>query len=204
MSQIKLTKNELRSQQERLGQLQKYLPTLQLKKAMLQLEVNQADYELENLKKNYQKEKKENETFQKLLTDANAYLLFEGTKVSEVKKRYENIAGAEIPFFEDVIFEDLNYFFFDTPFWIDHAMLLLRSLVTAKQKIHVVKEKKRVLEKELREVSIRVNLFEKIMIPRTLAHIKKIKVFLGDQELASISQAKVAKEKIMKKKLKSK
>ena len=60
-------------------------------------------------------------------------------------------------------------------------------------------EKKRLLEQELREVSIRVNLFEKIMIPRTLQNIKKIKVFLGDQQLAAISQAKVAKRKILEK-----
>ena len=201
MARIKLTKNELRSQQEKLGQLQKYLPTLQLKKAMLQLEVNQVNFELANLNEAYQKEKKENETFQKLLTDENAYLLFEGTKVVEVKKRYENIAGADIPFFEEVIFEDPNYAFFKIPFWVDSALLSLRLLVIAKEKIRVIEEKKRVLEKELREVSIRVNLFEKIMIPRTLGNIKKIKVFLGDQELASVAQAKVAKEKIMKKKL---
>ena len=57
-------------------------------------------------------------------------------------------------------------------------------------------EKKAALDKELREVSIRVNLFEKVLIPRSEANIKKIKVFLGDMELAAVSQAKVAKTKI--------
>jgi len=41
-----------------------------------------------------------------------------------------------------------------------------------------------------------VNLFEKILIPRAKKNIKKIKVFLGDQELAAVSRAKVAKNKI--------
>jgi V/A-type H+/Na+-transporting ATPase subunit D len=76
----------------------------------------------------------------------------------------------------------------------------LKELIVAKAKINVAEEKKAILEKELREVSIRVNLFEKILIPRTQRHIKKIKVFLGDQELASVAQAKVAKAKILKKK----
>ena len=49
MAQIKLTKMELRDQQYKLKQLQKYLPTLQLKKAMLQTEVNNAVYEIEGL-----------------------------------------------------------------------------------------------------------------------------------------------------------
>jgi V/A-type H+-transporting ATPase subunit D len=76
----------------------------------------------------------------------------------------------------------------------------LRSLIIANEKINVMEEKRKILEKELREVSIRVNLFEKVMIPRTLENIKKIKVFLGDQQLASVAQAKVAKKKILKRK----
>ena len=197
MAQIKLTKNELRDQQLRLNQLEKYLPTLQLKKAMLQVEVNNAIYEIEGFRKAYKDEKEKNEIFQSLLTDPEARPLFEGTTILEVKKRYENIAGAEIPFFESVVFEEVDYALFDTPLWIDDALESLRSLISAKEKIHVVEEKKSILEKELREVSIRVNLFEKVMIPRTKANIKKIKVFLGDQELASVAQAKVAKNKII-------
>ena len=66
-------------------------------------------------------------------------------------------------------------------------------------KIDIAHEKKKALEDEFREVSIRVNLFEKILIPRALRNIKKIKVFLGDQQLAAVSQAKVAKRKILEK-----
>ncbi|EKE22261.1 MAG: hypothetical protein ACD_7C00009G0002, partial [uncultured bacterium] len=71
----------------------------------------------------------------------------------------------------------------------------LQEMISLKEKINVEEEKKRSLEKELKDVSIRVNLFEKILIPRTLKNIKKIKIFLGDQELAAISQAKIAKLK---------
>ena len=46
---LKLTKFELRSQQTRLTQFQRYLPTLQLKKAMLQFEVMAADMEIARL-----------------------------------------------------------------------------------------------------------------------------------------------------------
>ncbi|MCB1081179.1 MAG: V-type ATP synthase subunit D, partial [Chlamydiia bacterium] len=92
---------------------------------------------------------------------------------------------------------------FDTPLWVDSGMEKLRELVIAKAKVSVVEEKKKILEKELREVSIRVNLFEKILIPRTQGNIKKIRVFLGDQELSSVAQAKVAKAKILKKKKES-
>ena len=197
---IKLTKNELRDQQYKLKQLEKYLPTLQLKKAMLQTEVNNAIYEIEKLTAVFMEQKRECESFQSLLTDPDAIILFQGTQVVEIEKRYENIAGAEIPFFERVQFDDTDYSLFDTPLWIDSGMEQLKQLVVEKAKIEVVEEKKMILEKELREVSIRVNLFEKILIPRTQRNIKKIKVFLGDQELASVAQAKVAKAKILKKK----
>lgn len=56
------------------------------------------------------------------------------------------------------------------------------------------------MEHEFNEVSIRVNLFEKVLIPRTEDNIKKITIFLGDQQLAAVSQAKVAKAKIIAKK----
>ncbi|MFN0065614.1 MAG: hypothetical protein ACKVOH_05190 [Chlamydiales bacterium] len=49
MAEIKLTKNELRAQQIKLGQLRKYLPTLQLKKAMLQTQVNEVRLEIRRL-----------------------------------------------------------------------------------------------------------------------------------------------------------
>ena len=196
---IKLTKNELRDQQFRLMQLQKYLPTLQLKKAMLQAEVSQALLEIETLKEAYLEEKKRSARFQLLLTDPSSAYLMRGTSVADVKKRYENIAGIDIPHFENVVFQPAEYTLFDTPLWLDSALAKLRHLVIAREKVLVAREKKERLEKELREVSIRVNLFEKVMIPRTQKNIKKIKVFLGDQELAAIAQAKVAKNKIMQK-----
>ena len=53
MAEIKLTKNELRSQQNKLNQLEKYLPTLQLKKAMLQIEVNEARLEISKCEEDF-------------------------------------------------------------------------------------------------------------------------------------------------------
>lgn len=200
MAGVKLTKNELRDQQFKLKQLQKYLPTLQLKKAMLQVEVNTARYEIESLKKAFTVEKKQNEEYQSLLVDPNSIYLFQAVEIIQVKKRYENIAGAEVPCFESIDFEPADYPLFDTPLWLDSALDMLRSLVTANEKIKVANEKKQVLEKELREVSIRVNLFEKILIPRAETSIKKIKIFLGDQQLAAVAQAKIAKVKILKRK----
>jgi V/A-type H+-transporting ATPase subunit D len=201
MAEIKLTKNELRSQQNRLNLLLKYLPTLQLKKALLQLEVSEARIEIETAREEFDREEQLTNAFASVLTDPIWMPIQEMVKVSSVKKRYENIAGVEVPYLDDVEFSPFSYALFDTPAWLDGALIHLKKLVKGKVRLHIAEEKRNALEKELREVSIRVNLFEKVLIPRAEGNIKKIKVFLGDQQLAAVSRAKVAKTKIQEAKL---
>lgn len=200
MAEIKYTKTELRQQQLKLSQLEKYLPTLQLKKAMLQLEINQVIGDLEHLGVILSDTEQKIRDYQQLLSDRDAEPLFVASTIVEVKKRYENIAGVEIPVFEEIVFQEADYPLFDTPYWLESAITDTRHLVETREKMEILTEKKRLLEKELRDVSIRVNLFEKIMIPRTKKNIKKIKIFLGDQQLAAVSQAKVSKRKILERK----
>lgn len=204
MAQIKYTKTELRSQQHRLSQLQKYLPTLQLKKALLRLEVQQVEAQLEAAFAELQVQEQRLERFSSLLTDRDAHPLFDATAVSNVEKRYENIAGVEVPFFERVVFAQKNYSLFDTPVWMESAISGIEEFIVSREKIKVLREKKLLLAKELREVSIRVNLFEKILIPRTTGNISRIRIFLGDQMLAAVAQAKVSKRKIQERKAASK
>ena len=54
----------------------------------------------------------------------------------------------------------------------------------------------RLLSKELRTTSQRVNLFEKVKIPETKANIKKIGVFLGDEQVAAVVRSKISKKKL--------
>lgn len=197
MAEIKFTKTELRAQQLKLDRLRKYLPTLQLKKAMLQVEVNQAQIEIEALAGEFALSQEKVGKFSALLTERSASDLFSAVKVRQVDRIHENIAGVDIPLFERVIFEPPAYALFDTPVWFESAILGIKELIVVREKIKIAEEKKHALEKELREVSIRVNLFEKILIPRAQENIKKIKIFLGDQQLAAVSQAKVAKKKIL-------
>jgi len=200
---LKFTKTELRSQQVRLTQFRRYLPTLQLKKAMLQFEVMAADFEIARLSDDLSISRKQVDAFSPFLVEKVSVNLIEHANILQVKKRYENIAGVEIPILEKIVFRDPEYFLFDTPAWTDQATEILRELVTVREKISIALEKKRALQKELRDVSIRVNLFEKILIPRSQDNISKIRIFLGDQQLAAVAQAKVAKQKIEKRKARS-
>jgi V/A-type H+-transporting ATPase subunit D len=197
MAEIKMTKNELRDQQSKLNQLLKYLPTLQLKKALLQVEVAETRHALEAIGASYAEQKKVVDDFSALFAQSLYCDISPFTRVEKIEKTYENIAGAEVPIFTGCTFASLTYNFFDTPIWLEGAIAGIQKLNTIEAHRKVMHEKLLILEKELREVSIRVNLFEKVLIPRCEQIIKKIKVFLGDQLLAAVSQAKVAKTKIL-------
>lgn len=197
MAQVKLTKTELRIQQINLAQLKKYLPTLQLKKAMLQSEINLAQQEIDLLMQTLIAEESKVNQYSALFTEKNNAPFLSAVRVQKVHVAYENIAGVDIPIFKEVIFSDPTYSLFDTPIWYEAAIEGVKSLLILQEKIKIVEDKKKALAKDLREVSIRVNLFEKIMIPRAMENIKRIKIFLGDQQLAAVSQAKVAKKKIL-------
>lgn len=200
MADIKLTKNELRDQQVKLAQLQKYLPTLQLKKAMLQVQASEVKAEIAALKSDFKNVLSEVNHFSVLLRENLGIDSKDFVKSAGVQKSYENIAGVEIPRYEGMVFEKISYSLFESPLWLDAAITKMRAMIVLEAKVDVAEEKKRAIENELREVSIRVNLFEKIMIPKAMDNIKVIKVFLGDQQLAAVARAKVAKKKIEAKK----
>lgn len=196
MSQVRLTKNELRNQQLKATQLTRYLPTLQLKKAMLQQEVNTVSQILDEAKNKFGQFKDRLLPMAQLFEKEGMGEFFKALKIDEVFTHIENIAGVDIPVFSHLTFHESHFDGMKTPVWWDYALVQLKSLIVESEKLKWIEKKKKILEKELREVSIRVNLFEKVLIPRTLANIKKIKIFLGDLQLSAVSQAKVAKSKI--------
>jgi len=123
---IKLTKNELRTQQTRFNQFQRYLPTLQLKKAMLQFEVSIATAEIQKLVNDHDAIWARVVDFSPLLVEKVTVNIVEYADILHVKKHYENIAGVEIPIFKSVVFKEPEYFLFDTPVWTERATEILR------------------------------------------------------------------------------
>ncbi len=196
MAELRLTKAELRNQTLRLAQLLKYLPTLQLKKALLQAEVLNAHQELEILLGRVEEQRLAVERLQPLLA-ADSEFDPELVKVEKVHKTFENVAGVELPKLETVEFAPIHLSLFESPAWADGLIATVKHFLVSIEKAGVGEQKLHALQKELREVSTRVNLFEKILIPRTQKAIKRIKVFLGDLEMSAIAQSKVAKEKIL-------
>lgn len=197
MAEVKLTKSELKDQRQKLTQLERYLPTLQLKKALLQAEVVTARALRDSLEKDWQLSFKQLHKQCQLINLEPTLRLEHLIVETKIEKTIENIAGAELPLLQGVTFQEAPLNLFDSPPWADALIELLKTAKTKKCGLDIAKERVQILENELSEVSVRVNLFEKVLIPTCKEHIKKIKIFLGDMELAAVAQAKVAKRKII-------
>jgi len=199
MAKIRLTKTELKKKKDELKMFQRYLPTLQLKKQQLQLEVRSVQTRLAQLEAACATLEKEYEPWvavfseqQKARTSNGAPLL----KISAIKTDTGNIAGVSIPVFQGVEFEKSQYDLFITPPWVDRALNLLERLLSARMELEVVTKQRDLLAHELRITTQRVNLFEKVKIPETIAIIRKIRIYLGDQQTAQVVRGKIAKRKV--------
>jgi len=79
------------------------------------------------------------------------------------------------------------------PAWVDALAERLADVAEARTRIQVAAERVRILGRAERRITQRVNLFEKILIPRTRKHIERIQIWLGDLGRAAVVQAKLAK-----------
>ena len=116
--------------------------------------------------------------------------------VKNIKKGFSNIAGVKIPVYEGADFNRGDYDLYETPLWIDLAADRMEKALSLDLEASVLDEQVRLLAKELRTTSQRVNLFEKVKIPETKANIKKISVYLGDQQVSEVVRSKISKKKI--------
>lgn len=198
---IKLTKNEEKVQKDRLKQYQRYLPTLQLKKQQLQMVIMQTRAELE------QKEAERGQMIGDL--DDWVAVFAENNIFDEEKKldnliepdtvisKKENIAGVTVPKFVELTFKDISYDIDDYPLWVDTALIKLREIARLDALVSTLRKQEELLEKELRATSQRVNLFEKVKIPEAKENIRKIGVYLGDQQTAAVVRGKISKKKLV-------
>lgn len=195
MAKIKLTKGELKRQRDSLRQYERYLPTLQLKKQQLQLEILQQSNLAAEKKHALEKKKEAVLSWAGLLAEPGVNLK-EWITPFNILTGEKNVAGVDLPVFERVDFREADYDLFITPMWVDFAVEALRNIVTLEEEIAVIKKEINILRHELRITTQRVNLFEKIKIPDAMEAIRIIKIYIGDQMANAVGRSKIAKRKI--------
>ncbi len=195
MGKIKFTKGELKRQRDALRQYERYLPTLQLKKQQLQIEVLRQVTICEEKRRDQAEKRAAVEVWAGLLADPGVTIRLR-VKPFEVITGLRNIAGVDLPLFDHVEFNPSGYDLFTTPLWVDAAIEALRELVSIRKEINVLEEGIRILRHELRITTQRVNLFEKVKIPEAKEAIRRIKIYIGDQTANAVGRSKIAKRKI--------
>ena len=195
MAKIKLTKNELKVQKDALKMYRRYLPTLTLKKQQLQAEIRTIEAKAETVKKEKAALERGFNSWIAVFSERDAFP--DGIiTVSNIRKGYGNIAGVEIPTFEGADFARGDYDLYETPLWVDIAANHMEKAMLLDLEAEVLFEQVRLLEAELLATSQRVNLFEKVKIPETQENIKKISIYLADQQVSAVVRSKISKRKI--------
>lgn len=195
MAKIKLTKNEQKVQKDALKMYQRYLPTLTLKKQQLQTEIRTIEAKAKEVRAKRIQLEKEFDEWISVFGEAEAFSP-DMVKVSNIKKGFGNIAGVKIPVYEGADFYRGDYDLYETPLWIDLAADRMEKALSLDLEADVLDEQVKLLSKELQSTTQRVNLFEKVKIPETKANIKKISVYLGDEQVAAVVRSKISKKKL--------
>ena len=197
---VKLTKNELKVQKDRLKQFQRYLPTLQLKKQQLQAVVMQVTAQLEQVEQQRRAAVAGLDDWVAVFAENDS---FPADKRLETLIRphhvvcgEENIAGVTVPVFQELSFEEIQYDAADYPLWVDTAAVRLREIARLDALEKTLRRQVELLEQELRSTAQRVNLFEKVKIPEAKENIRVIGIYLGDQQTSAVVRGKIAKKKL--------
>ncbi|NQT23791.1 V-type ATP synthase subunit D [candidate division KSB1 bacterium] len=198
MAKVRLTKNELKKQKDNLKRFTRYLPTLELKKKQLLMEIRKIQNEIELLQEENRKVERDVSVWVGVFAEEIDLTLY--IQVTEIRTSEGNIAGIEIPIFEEVIFEEALPDVFTTPLWIDRGIEVLKEQIRRQAQWQIAEKQQEIVRNELRTTIQRIKLFEEVKIPEARNAIRTIQIFMGDQMTAEVVRGKIAKTKIQRKK----
>ena len=194
MAKLKLSKHALHEQQEQLKLYQRLLPSLDLKRRQLTMEVKKAQEDYTAAQSAV--DSLETRIGQELPMLADKEFRLGGfVKLNSFKVVEQNVVGVKLPFLDSIDCTVANYSRLATPPWVDTLVQRLKDAAEQRIRAEIAGERQRILQIQVRRITQRVNLFEKILIPTAKRNIQKIRIFLGDAERASVVTSKLAKKK---------
>lgn len=194
MARVKLTKTELKAQNDALRRFQRFLPMLQLKKKQLQAEIAAITVKTEEVAAAENALRAEVSSWAGLV--ATAPELVQGlVALRKVKTGNANIAGVTMPTYEGIDIDRREVDAWETPPWVDDAAAAMERMIALREERAVYDEQRRLVSEELQLTSQRVNLFEKVKIPGCKEAIRVIKIALGDEQTAAVTRGKIAKSR---------
>ncbi len=194
---VKKTRPELLAYRRSLAMVQRYLPTLTLKKQQLQLEIVGVRAAADGVRARMGELRERMGRYAPLLSESIPGSVLRLVEVVEVRTGIRNVAGVPLPVLNEVVFCVRPYSRRCSPPWVDRAVEDLQAVQRLREELKVLAEQVRLLQAELRKVTQRVNLFEKVKIPQGREAIRVIRVALAEEQTAAVGRAKIAKGKIV-------
>jgi V/A-type H+/Na+-transporting ATPase subunit D len=194
MAKLKLSKSSLQQERNQLKLYQRTLPSLDLKRRQLTVELAKARRRHAEAQRAV--EELESAIGQQLPMIANTEIEVAGlVKMTDFELGEENLVGVRLPVLERVECSLADYSLLAKPAWVDVLVERLKDAAEQRTRVLVTAERVRILEYQERRVTQRVNLFDKILIPTAKRNIQRIKIYLGDAERAAVVRSKLAKRK---------
>jgi V/A-type H+/Na+-transporting ATPase subunit D len=192
MAKLSLSKSTLTQLTRQLKTYRNFLPSLDLKRRQLLAEQEKARLALRELTDRQEALRPVVEKQIPMLgyTHVDVRGIVRVTKTDIVE---ENVMGIHLPKLGGLEIKVSEYPFLGKPHWIDRLVQLLKQAMEIRINRRVMERRLELLASAAKVVSQRVNLFEKVLIPKTEANVQRIRVYLSDSERASIVRAKIAK-----------
>ena len=194
MAKLALNKSALSREKQRKQSYGRYLPSLELKQKQLLAERKKAQESLAQHRRDIEKEMQA--VYRKLPMLAIESIDMRGlVEIEHVSLEEENLLGVRMPRLGQMNLRRSNYGYLARPHWFDELVRSLEHMLRLKLEEEVLAIRERRLQKAVQTITQRVNLFDKVLIPQAGANIKRIGVFLADQERAGVVRSKLAKQK---------
>ena len=194
MPRIQLTKSALAREKRQLDTFRRFLPSLDLKRQQLMVERKKATVAKAGIEAEVEALRTGVARALPMLADLGIDLTGL-VRVEAVEIGWQNALGTRLPVLGGVRIEACAYSPLARPHWVDAAVTSLRRMLELRIRVQVEARRLALLEAAVKTITQRVNLFDKVLIPRTKANVKRIRVHLSDAEMASVTRSKIAKRK---------
>lgn len=194
MARLQLSKSSLAREATSLRTFERFLPSLDLKRQQLMAERGKAAKVLAETRDGIAGFRKE--VGQKLPMLSNMDVdLNDLAKLSKVELGIENVVGTDLPTLDKIEVEVRPYALLAKPHWVDNVVAMLHDMLELSIREQVEQQRVALLDKAVKTITQRVNLFDKVLIPKARSNIKRIKIYLSDEEMSAVVRSKISKRK---------
>ncbi|WP_182866825.1 V-type ATP synthase subunit D [Stieleria mannarensis] len=194
---LALNKTTLKRQRDQAKLYRRFLPSLELKRQQLQAAWRTSKQELAGIQAEVSRVGDDLQTLYALIGGSTIDIaeMAQWVRVTKIDVTTENVVGTAVPKFGELHLQVDPYSRLAMPFWVDSLVNALKQMVRLRVQMDVARQRTEALGAALRRVTQRVNLFDKVLIPKAEENIRRIVIFLSDQERAAVVRSKIAKSR---------